>query len=61
MDDVVHYKTLATRLANSLLMILILMRVDAIDAEEMAKGAMRLFKARMERALKISWTQISLA
>ena len=42
-------------------MILILMRVDAIDAEEMAKGDMRIFKARMERALKISWTQISLA
>lgn len=42
-------------------MILILMRVDAIDAEEMAKGAMRLFKARMERALKISLTKISLA
>lgn len=42
-------------------MILILRRVDAIDAEEMAKGAMRIFKAQMERALKISWTQISLA
>ena len=42
-------------------MILSLMRVDAIDAEEMAKGAMRIFKARMVRALKISWTQISLA
>ncbi len=40
-------------------MILSLMRVDAIDAEEMAKGAMRIFKARMVRALKISWTQIS--
>lgn len=40
-------------------MILILMRVDAIYAEEMAKGAMRIFKARMEQALKSSWTQIS--
>lgn len=59
MDDVVHYKTLATWLANSLLMILILTRVDVIDAEEMAKGAMSIFKARMERALKISLTQIS--
>lgn len=40
-------------------MILILMRLDAIETEEMAKGAMSIFKAWMERALKISLTQIS--